>query len=324
MPHHSNTPRSILWRLSYGDFLPSYGERFYFTERPYLVHGGAKKAGHDLKQRLSPLCFASDENEIGATDVGDPSAHRVTFASLCPSPVHKVHVKRGSQTADLWRKKANSRVSDKTSDREQRPEFTGPSSSGTPPTNQFHSLQTQKWVRGTPDIIEIYPESTTYDQDSFGYLVIKGSQAYPQIDATPTGEAGRPEASTIFNKRAVPMPYGKQLRKSQSIHNLSLQTSSELSSPNIMDSRLPPKPHKLESKGAVMQKWALLPSVHNQHHQLKSPKGSTQQEQTQTAQEVAQYANAQDTQTAQEVAQYANTRDLMKLKGNVRKMFPIL
>ncbi|GFO36560.1 hypothetical protein PoB_006306500 [Plakobranchus ocellatus] len=234
-----------------------------------------------------------------------------------------------------WRKKAKSRVSDKTGEREQSPEYTCPSSPGTPPRDRFHSLQTQKWVRDASNIIELDPEST-YDHpqpSSAGYLIPglrKGSQVYVQMDESPTGATGSPEVSRVINKRAATMSYGKkkgkQLKKSQTTHSLLSQTSSELSSPSNMDSHPLPKPCKLKSKDADVQKCASLPSVHNQQHQLKSPKESTLmfdfQQQLQA--QIQQQQQQEQTQIDEEVVQYANTQDLIKLKGSARKMFPML
>lgn len=248
-----------------------------------------------------------------------------------------------------WRKKKKSiKIKPKPlEDKEQKKE-TGTASSDSSSLDRKHSIQTRQWVKDTLATIDLDPESSMYDQPqaSVHYEIPQGmtSTQSNQTDSKITRDhyylevfESNEETTSAFTSRdgnksasTTPdiKPKEKKLKKLKTNSNL-LTSAADLSSlANNQEHRLPPQPCRIKPPTDMLRKTSSLPLSKPETPMHPAPKGSTpptspMSELQQKLQDKLQQ-QLMGEQTALETHHYANTNDLHQLKGNARKMFPML
>ncbi|GFS22839.1 hypothetical protein ElyMa_005119300 [Elysia marginata] len=261
-----------------------------------------------------------------------------------------------------WRKKKKSikMMSKPSTEGEPKKDKSGTTSPDSSSLDRKHSLQTRQWVKDTLATIDLDPESSTYDHAEASVVTYdipgdytrstfpmhtagnsKRNHSYLEVVEDPP----RPQSASGSQSRSKPASTepatkikGKKLKKNGSNPSLP-KASVDLSSPaNGQDvNTSPPKPCKMKPPKDRLQKTANLPYCKRESKAQSSPTQGTppasplfelqqklegklqlQQQQQQQQQQLF------DGQATLETHHYANTNDLNQLKGNARKMFPML
>ncbi|RUS83153.1 hypothetical protein EGW08_009100 [Elysia chlorotica] len=210
-----------------------------------------------------------------------------------------------------------------------------------------HSLQTRQWVKDTLATIDLDPESSMYDQPEASTATYDCPQG-PDSPSSGCAASGKtrshfymefidspPSPAKKRNKAASTLPgtksKDKKIKKSHSNSGV-LTSSAELPSPVAnQDTRPSPKPCRMKPQVNMVHKSSPVPSMQpkqplpnlRQDTPPASPLSELQQKLQGKLQQQQQQSQGEG-QTQVDTPVYANTEDLTKLKGNARRMFPML